>query len=212
MSTITKLCPRGILLDRGRIEMAGEMRAVVARYLSEGVDQSGFADLRTRGDRSGSGEARFLSVELLQGTARCTTVPFGSALTIRCLLDVRTDLGPAPVEVEIRTTDGIRVHDLWNWNDDCAWSGEPGLHQFVVVIPEVHLYPDTYWIDLWIGDQTSNRVDYLTSAISFQVVQTPESPVQMTLRRSNGLVFQHSRWTHEALRLEGAGSGSTGRA
>jgi len=200
MGSITKLCPTGILLNTGKVEMLGEMPSLVERYLSgEAAPLEGFADLTLRGDRSGSGDAIFRSIELLNDSARCATFPFGSSLTLKIAVEVRRPLGSAPLAVAIATSDGVLVYNLSNWNEGCPWSADCGLYQFSVTIPQLHLYPGTYTVALWVGNQGTNRVDYLINAISFHVVQTPDSATPLTLRRGTGLVFQPSQWSYERI-------------
>jgi lipopolysaccharide transport system ATP-binding protein len=195
LGSVTRLCGRGILLDAGRVEYAGDIASVVARYLPDQLlSNNGFADLSDRGDRSGTGHARFRSVELLTDGQPCSTIPFGNALRIKLEIEVHRPFDPAPPAIIIATADGLPVHDLWG--DDCSWSGEVGRHSFTATVPRVHLYPGTYAIDLWMGEQGLDRVDYIRNAISFEVVQTPDSGLDRPLRRGNGLVFQPSMWAY----------------
>lgn len=200
LGNITKVCPTGILLNYGKVEMIGEMPSLVERYLWEGAAPlEGFADLTLRGDRSGSGDAIFRSIELLNGSDRCTTFPFGSPLTLKFAVDVRRSLGSGPLTVGIATSGGILVYHLSNWNEGCEWSADCGIYQFSVTIPQLHLYPGTYTVALWVGDQATNRVDYLMNAISFHVVQTPDSATPLTLSHGTGLVYQTSQWSYERI-------------
>jgi len=197
MGAVQQLCRNGILLNLGSIEINGEMRSVVAKYLSEGTDENdGYVNLATRGDRSGNRDALFKSVELLGVSGRQNMFQFGSPLTIRIMLEVFRYLGSPPINIVITTSDGIPVHDLMSWNENCKWNADVGKHKFLITIPKINLYPGSYKIDLWLGDQGMRRVDYILNAISFHVVQTPESGIERPLDRSNGLVFQPSSWQY----------------
>ena len=197
MGSVQQLCQNGILLNLGSIEIIGEMRSVVAKYLSEGTDENdGYVNLATRGDRSGNRDALFKSVELLGVSGRQNMFQFGSPLTLRIMLEVFRYLGSPPLIIVITTSDGIPVHDLMSWNENCKWNADVGKHKFLITIPKINLYPGSYKIDLWLGDQGMRRVDYILNAISFHVVQTPESGIERPLDRSNGLVFQPSSWQY----------------
>ena len=195
MRKVTSLCNRGILLNAGRIEARGDMTSVAGAYLEERTPSEGFADLSRRGDRSGTGDARLQTIELLKEGNRTNAFAVGAAFTQRITLEVFRRVGTAMLAIVITSGDGIAVHELWNVNEQCPWVAEPGVYEFEVTIPKLCLYPGTYSLDIWIGDANSARVDYITGAITFHVVQTPDSELERPLDRSNGLVVQRSEWT-----------------
>ncbi len=199
MSNITRLCQHGILLDEGRVKLAGEITAVVARYLKENVAEEGYADLGKRGDRSGSGDAQWQSIELLNGSGRRSTFAFGDSLTARAAVEVRNYIWNPQLTVLISTDDGIPVHSLESVNEGMAWSMEAGEYLFDITIPKLQLLPGGYVIDLWIGNCVADRVDYLRGAISFQVVQNQDSRLAGPLHRSNGIVFTPSYWSYDRI-------------
>jgi lipopolysaccharide transport system ATP-binding protein len=195
LGNVTRLCDRGLLLDGGRVEFAGDIASAVARYLpyqARGGD--GFVDLSGRGDRSGNGAARFNNIELICDGMRSAAVTFGRSLALRMEVDVRRSMEGASLAVIIATPDGVSIHDLWgpSFPPDRRLGG----HQVCATIPAVRLYPGPYSVDLWIGDVGGDRVDYIRNAISFDVVQTSESGIERTLSRKNGLVYQESAWAY----------------
>ncbi len=197
MRKVTALCEQGILLNAGRIEIHGSMRDVAGHYLQGRTEGDGFADLRQRSDRSGNGEAQFQTIELLKEQQRSTTFAFGESFTQKITVKVKQRLAASLVAVVITSGDGVPVHELWNVNERCHWVAKPGNYEFIITIPKLCLYPGIYSIDLWMGTDTSDRVDYITEALTFYVVQTTDSGLERPLDRSNGLVFQHSRWVHD---------------
>jgi lipopolysaccharide transport system ATP-binding protein len=201
MRKVTSLCNRGLLLDAGSVEARGDMTTVAAAYLEERTPSEGFGDLSGRGDRSGTGDVRLQAIELLKGGNRTTVFAVGDELTQRITLEVFRRVGSSMVAIMITSGDGIAVHELWNVNEGCPWVAEPGVYEFEVTIPRLCLYPGTYSIDVWLGDANSARLDYITEAIRFHVIQTPTSELERPLDRANGLVFQKSRWACEKVRL-----------
>ena len=162
MRKVTSLCNRGILLNAGRIEARGDMTTVAAAYLEERTPSEGFADLSRRGDRSGTGDARLQTIELLKGGNRTTAFAVGDAFTQRITLEVFRRVGTSMLAIVITSGDGIAVHELWNVNERCPWVAEPGVYEFEVTIPKLCLYPGKYSIDVWLGDANSTRIDYIT--------------------------------------------------
>ncbi|MDP9159532.1 MAG: ABC transporter ATP-binding protein [Acidobacteriota bacterium] len=194
MRRVTALCHRGILLNSGRVEAMGTMAAVVGKYLEDRGNTEGFADLGGRGDRSGTGEAVLQSIELLSEGGRTATVGFGDAVTHKIEVRVYKDIGPSLLAIIITSDDGVAVHELLNLNEGYTWIPGPGNYEFNVTIPKLCLYPGGYSIDLWLGDATSRRLDYVTEAMKFHVIQTPKCQLSRPLERVNGLVFQCSKW------------------
>ena len=197
MGNVSRLCEHGVLLNEGRLEFQGAMIAVVARYQKGGIEENGFADLTNRGDRSGSGDAQFQSVELLKVSVRCSTFAFGGSMTIRTVIKVRNHIGNGHVAVAIVSSDGIPIHTLENSNERMIWPTENGEYLFEITLPKIQLFPGGYVVDLWIGNSQRHRVDYLKSVIGFQVVQTAESDLGLPLQRCDGLVFAQSEWTYK---------------
>ncbi len=194
MATVLQFCRKGILLNAGRVEYHGDMSAVAARYLQQSVPIDANANLAERGDRSGSGDAQFLSIELRSGDERRSTFTLGTAFTVRLVIRVDRPIGNGQIAVVIVTDDGVPVHDLENTNEHFTWPSAPGTYEFTITVPRLLLFPGTYRIDLWLGDNQRSRVDYLRRAIDFQVIQTVESGPPVALARRDGLVFVNSVW------------------
>lgn len=194
MGNVSRLCEHGLLLNEGKVEFQGEMMAVVSRYQRKDIAENSYADLSDRGERSGSGDGQFQSIELLNVSVRCSTFAFGSPMTIRTVVRVRNTIGNAQVAVAILTDDGIPVYLLENLNEGMLWPAKEGEYCFEVTLPKVNLLPGGYKIDLWMGDYRGWRVDYVRGVVAFQVVQTPSSGLALPLDRRTGLVFTPSRW------------------
>jgi lipopolysaccharide transport system ATP-binding protein len=193
LGNIVRLCSRAVLLNAGEVEANGDTHSVTSQYVREDSGSTnGFTDLTAHRDRSGNGRAQFRSIKLLQDSEPTSRLVFGSPLTIDLTIDVRESIGPSSIAVVITTGEGAPVHDFWN--DDHSWSATAGLHDVSVAIPDVRLYPGSYVINLWMGDLTGDRVDFVKNAATFDVVQTAESGISRPLRQTNGVVYQESSW------------------
>src|SRR5579883_2121677 len=91
------LCERGILLNAGRIEGDGPMPTILDMYLGQRSQTDSAVDLAARGDRSGSAEVQFQSLELLDDGQPCRTFAIGGSLTQRIGLNIRKNVGPVVV-------------------------------------------------------------------------------------------------------------------
>ena len=193
MRRVASLCSRGILLDGGVIVRDGPMPAVIDAYLAR-RERATFADLGARHDRTGSGDARFQSIELLKNGQPCSSFCRGDDFVQQFDIKVDRPIGQALIGSSILRNDGLEVFECFNVDDDCAWDAERGAYSFNVTIDKLNLYPGTYVIDLWIGDGNSYRIDYVRDAITFDVVPTPPVGEDLPFQRSAGVVYQNSRW------------------
>ncbi len=193
MRRIASLCTRGILLNGGVVERDGAAAAVIDAYLARG-ETVAFADLGARHDLTGSGHARFQSVELLKGGNPCSSFMRGEEFVLRFAIKVDTPIRAAQLAAGIGRSDGIGIYEYFNFDDDCRWNAEPGTYTFTVSVAGLNLYAGNYSVELWCGDRTSHRVDYVREAIGFEITPTPADIGRYPLQRSGGLVYQSSRW------------------
>ncbi len=138
MPAMQRLCSRGILLKKGRIEMAGEMSAVAAHYLSEGADTA-------------------YSADPIPGRVTITQV------STRWLPDQHIDLqvafeGPITLRPPVL---GFVIEDRWGnrvFGTNSRFDphhGQPASMKsgdIRIQIATENLRADTYYISLWLGD------------------------------------------------------------
>jgi lipopolysaccharide transport system ATP-binding protein len=80
-AAVENLCNRGIVLHRGRMDFDGTQTAALEHYASRFAASGG--DLRTRTDRTGSGEARVTAVEFRDAQGRrVNAIPAGEPIEV----------------------------------------------------------------------------------------------------------------------------------
>src|SRR5262249_43814525 len=141
-------------------------------YMNNRVSMGCVTDLSLQSDRSGSGEVQFQSIELLKDGKPCTTLSFGEVHTLKIGVHVRNEVGKVLLQARIVTPDGVGIQEFFSANDDVAWAPSVGNHTVSIGIGKLLLYPGSYSIDLWLGDRLTHRLDYITRAITFNVVQS----------------------------------------
>jgi len=70
MAAVESLCPRSLLVHHGRLEMSGETRSVVERYLETIETDARTIPLKERTDRTGTGAVRLTDFFLEDGEGR----------------------------------------------------------------------------------------------------------------------------------------------
>ena len=197
MRKAAAVCSSGILFRSGQIAERGPMPKIVQSYLSTGSHSRATVDLREQAERTGSGDVQFQSITLYAQERETRKIPLGASFSQRLRIKTHRRIGPVTVVSIITTSDGIAVYRLCSADDGDHWRPDTGEYNVEVRIERLLLYPGTYVIDLWLGDRTSARVDYIQNAISFDVVQEGSNFVARELHRSDGLVLQQASWAFE---------------
>jgi hypothetical protein len=70
-----------------------------------------------------------------------------------------------------------------------------GRYTVNIAIGRLRLYPGSYSIDLWLGNDLMRRLDCITQALTFHVIQTADCKISRLLNRKDGLVYQQAQWT-----------------
>lgn len=196
MRRIAALCERGILLQGGRVVCDGSIDTVIDTYLARRRSEA-FADLRQRRDLTGSGDARFQSIELMKNGAPCLIFEPGDMLEQRFEIKVTRPIRGALVSSTVLTADGVPVFECVNNDAGFVWNAERGGVTFTMRIDALNLCPGAYSIDLWIGDRNTHRIDYARDTIGFTVAGAGSGGIAPD-RHHGALVYQKARWTSDA--------------
>ena len=110
MSAVSRFCDRAVLLERGRVELAGEPGDVGARYLQRNFDREGARQEGGEEGRVGDGSAEIADVWFELDGVRADVLPQGA----ECTLAVRVRLHRAMEEPAIAVLVENDRHDpLW---------------------------------------------------------------------------------------------------
>jgi lipopolysaccharide transport system ATP-binding protein len=195
MRRVASLCGRGILLNAGRVVRDGGMSEVIDAYLARRAT-SASADLRQRRDVTGSGDARFQSLELFRNGRPATTFEPGDAMVQRFEIKVTRPVRGALVSSSVSTADGVLVLECMNNEAGFVWNAERGTVTLAMTIDRLNLCPGAYAVDLWIGDRNMRRIDYARDAIGFTVAAEGSGGIAPD-RRHGTLVYQKAQWSVE---------------
>lgn len=178
MNAVQRLCSRAVLLERGRVALAGSVGAVVEQYFATNAGPAAperWIDV-TGASRRGSGEARFTHLRYTTGYDTAGGKPFpGSPFDVTLAIDSQQALAAKSVAVTFYDPYGTKLV-----NADTIALGrtvelEPGRNELRLRIDELHLNPGMYFLGLWLADQNGRAFDHLDAACEIEIVDRQQS-------------------------------------
>jgi lipopolysaccharide transport system ATP-binding protein len=121
MAAVQSLCNRALLLTRGRVTQFGGVREVVHEYMRE-ADKSDAAALFARAKRSGTGELRFVDVNIAPADNPAHPPSSGVALRVSMTLENGTAAAIDGVDI------GFSLHDRYEIGLGLLYSSYTGRH------------------------------------------------------------------------------------
>ncbi len=199
MAAVQNLCTRVLLLEDGRIVRDGEPGPVVGEYLRSFAAASGTRDLSPPSiERSGTGEARLESVEILtsDGTA-APVIEMGEGIRVRLTIASKVDIPAATVGIGLFDDDGLRICSLQSVEATGFTVDLQAGSKTVVecVVPQMNLMPGVYVLNLLVRRSSSReQLDFVHHAVSFEVV--PGNVFSTgRLPRGKSVIFFPSEWS-----------------
>ena len=159
-ASIESLCTRGILLERGRLTFDGTQSAAIEAYAAS--RGAGDRDLRTRTDRTGSGEVRVTRVELRDGAGEPMAAARAGEEVQIALHFTRAAAGSFPrlaAQVTVTTHLGAPVFTHANWLRGDAFGDLPEQGTMICRIPALPLPVGHFAIGFRISAEERGRRD-----------------------------------------------------
>jgi lipopolysaccharide transport system ATP-binding protein len=188
MGAIGQLCQRCLLLHDGRVTDDGPPSRVIGEYLKACAVGNG-SDAKNW-DRTGSGRARIVSIEIMDGECQpCSTISMGREMRLRIAGEAEHADLEFSLAVQFVSAAGVPVLYLY----DQFRNFRPGTgNRFLIElrIPNLLLMPGLYYLHVWIGRAGMEHYDYVKNAVSFDVIQGDEIPITMPMTQELGLVYR----------------------
>jgi ABC-type polysaccharide/polyol phosphate transport system ATPase subunit len=124
---VERLCDRAVLLRQGSVVFNGETREAIAAYRRLLADDRSPDELAAGLRNWGSGEARIVSVRLLDsaGDPRLQFAS-GEPLTVELVVACEAGLSPPNVSIELREKGGLALGGVVHPTVDLGWGAGPG--------------------------------------------------------------------------------------
>ena len=197
LGAVTQLCTRAVLLNKGKLEAVGETHDVVSQYLrrSPGESASVYRCTEPSNDRAYFKEIRVLS----QMTGGKAALSMNEPLRIEAHLEILKET-PLGLSLQVLEQDQKPVLHATSADAEFELPNEPGLYRFLIEIPPLNLYPGTYYLGLYIGEQFGDCYESLDRITEVSVtVEQDYRLVQRELNRRAGLVYHDVGWRVEPM-------------
>jgi len=171
LAAVSRLCRRGLLLDRGAVRAEGEITRVLEAYaeLVEAQERHALAGAAPQGDRWGSGEVRIESVTLRSGDRDALVVATGAPFAIRLGYEVTADLDEVVFGITIYRDDGVSVYGTNTQVDGVRVPVRPGRGEITFAVPRLPLLPGRYELDVAAISPALHTYDYHSKRHAFRV-------------------------------------------
>jgi len=195
MDAVHKLCPRTILVNKGKVAFDGSSTQAIEQYF--GISElSKSRSLVENTIRSGSGEARYVEINLLDGKgASGCEYRFDGPIRFRATMEFLRPFDNPVVGYNILSGRNIPLVDARARWDGFQLGRCEGRRTLEVTIPPLNFYPGLYTIQLWVSPSSTLPVmDYVENACSFRLVPPPHIPREMEFYDNLGAVHVQTKW------------------
>ncbi len=197
MAAIENLCPRTIWIDAGKLHQDGPSTEVIAAYLAtfSEAQRAGYDLEHVRG-RTGNGAARFTRVDFHDEDGNPTAVfRSGEPLRARFHYRAKERIRDPHFAMAIYSDMGTRILTVSTWHAGYHIpSIDPGEGTIDLVIDDLFLQPNRYYVTLWISS-TGQWYDRIEHCIALDVEESNAYDNQgRGVDARWGLVYMPSRW------------------
>ncbi|MEQ8744327.1 ABC transporter ATP-binding protein [Parasphingorhabdus sp.] len=194
MTTIQSLCPRAIVLERGRKVFDGEVNSAVARYSASREVRS----LSEGARREGSGLARFAEIDLPD------ELNSGAPLRVDLILEIAESLRNLEVKIGLYASNGHCVSVLSNTMSGYALRNLPdGRSKLELEVPRCMLNQGSYSLNLSASSEDASALyDRVEDAARFSIIGgDPLGTGRLPLQ---GSIVMDQAWSLGTLAKDGA--------
>jgi lipopolysaccharide transport system ATP-binding protein len=187
MAAIQRLCTTAVLLDRGQVVHAGDVRSTVAAYLAGGARAGFTAEHRT-------GRSQVLSVDLRDIVGGTLSRPACTDTLVCHVRYVLPHLAPdTGVAVTVLTSDATPVFTTTSEDAGLELPSAAGEYEARITIPANALLAGDFHVSVSLLSST-DVVDAVDPAISM-ALDTGASPLYARDMQRRGVVHVPCRWT-----------------
>lgn len=171
LTSIRKLCTKGILIKDGEIDIIGKINVVADKYSSLTILSDSKIKIDDSIPRRGNGDLKFIDFEILNSKLDyCNEFSMGEDIIFSFSIYNYTNLKNCQIGIEAVLPDGTTVYHFINIDSNFIIQLDSGINKFQVKIEDIRLYPSLYSLTVSISDQFgSQEFDHIKSILTFKV-------------------------------------------
>ena len=196
MTSIMNISNKAVLISNGQVDVMGAVEDVVHKYdhSFQSVDTNAYhIDTRNLA-HSGSGEAKIIWAETQnsqgEGTSR---INMSEECNVLFGIENPNHMSLA-YAVEILDKNSYPLFHIWSGYEEVERPGSGDVHDRQIVqvtIPPLQLFPDHYFINLWIGDHV-RRYDKVEKCLKIEIMK--DFDVKQDLLVTRGRIYKRGKW------------------
>lgn len=172
MAAVSSLCNNGVILDRGELGFAGNVRLAIMHYQSA-LQANEDIPLMTRLDRRGNGAIRFSQIRFCSGgpSLHQPVVTGGDlSVSIECISPNGSVVQNVDIAVTILDLNGLPLLTCFTQHRARSFSELPPMSRIQCDIPVLQLLPGEYQIDVWASVE-GEEADYVQHASRLTIAE-----------------------------------------
>ena len=196
MYSVRELCSSAMLLDHGRIIIAGPTGEVVDHYLESNYAQEGEIYLDNwEGTRTSPGTARVSVVRTLNKYGEiCSVFEIGKSIMFEADVTNLPSNGFV-VSFSVSNKQGVLVYHVRSQDSELVTAGAGSSTRVRMTIPEIRVVEGPYTVNVWLGNHLNQLEDRVESALAFHVLNKGHS-----VNRLLSVIHETGQW--ELVRTE----------
>lgn len=173
IAAVKQLCTKGVLLKNGNLEFYGDIGSVISEYMKKNADMSVSGEIPSDALRSGLGEAKYSSVQLIDKNGEpIKHLFFKQQMLVRATLQVYQHIEKALLGICITTGEGEKLSLMTN--DKNILTFDKGEYHIDIEIPNIFL-EGNYSFNISISHFPSGSdIDYLENVYNFTIDKIAE--------------------------------------
>lgn len=195
LQAIERLCDRALYLKGGECVFDGTSTDACASYLKEGKAWKAMLSQRNREYAKGMA-AQITNVEVLDSNLNpAESARAGEAIFIRIHYATTKPMTSPWFGISVLSQNGVRIFNSVSAdlnNDIDQIEGEGSVE---VCFSNLILSPGHYLMNIALGMQDGNYLDYIAEIPMIDIVDSPALPSIRSYNQKNGLVFVPAKWT-----------------
>lgn len=200
VNAVRSLCSKAMFLESGQLKGYGLIEDVVEMYEAPPKPQIGFGriDLEDWGLREGKKEGATIRWGEIASPSGKSEVHIGDALqfTFGVRFDPQVIGKTIKMSLVLRSHDGLPIANMVSDDSNFFVKDVREEESISITLDKINLYPSTYSVGFWVGDEQSATYDYVSDCITFQIA-AGGNIVKRHLPLGAGLLYLTPDWIRE---------------